>query len=175
MAQAATNTTESTGSRLAVKIFNQCDSNSKHIVNGMPFCKLPLRESFSCDVGDFSTIKIRRFSYGEQYNKMSKTIMLMGITGSGKTKMINAMFNYILGVEWDDPFRFILVDEEVQRSSQAKVKAYDIRHKEGFRMPYSLTIVDTAEFGDTEGTERDKKITAAIIQFFENPNGIQVL
>jgi Tfp pilus assembly pilus retraction ATPase PilT len=40
-----------------------------------------------------------------------KTILLVGATGSGKTTWINSMVNYVLGVKWDDPFRFMLPDE----------------------------------------------------------------
>ncbi|KAK4010016.1 hypothetical protein OUZ56_019163 [Daphnia magna] len=102
----------------------------------------------------------------------------MGATGSGKTTMINAMINYVLGVRWEDPFRFILVEEKEtsQAFSQTReVTAYDIHYRNGFRVPYSLTIVDTPGFGDTEGIERDQEITSAVKQFFENRNGIQEL
>ncbi|KZR95485.1 Uncharacterized protein APZ42_010776, partial [Daphnia magna] len=44
-----------------------------------------------------------------------------------------------------------------------------------FHVPYSLTIVDTPGFGDTEGIERDREITSAVKQFFENRDGIQEL
>jgi predicted GTPase len=103
----------------------------------------------------------------------------MGETGSGKTTMINAIINFVLGVEWDDPFRFKLVDETVQKnqahSQTQDVTAYDLHYQDGFRNPYSLTIVDTPGFGDTRGFERDKEITAIIDQFFKDKNGIQVL
>ncbi len=103
----------------------------------------------------------------------------MGATGSGKTTMINAMTNFILGVEWEDNFRFMIVDEEVKGASQAHsqtqgVTAYDLHYQNGFRIPFSLTIVDTPGFGDTGGTGRDKEITSAIQQLFEHQNGIQV-
>jgi GTP-binding protein EngB required for normal cell division len=93
--------------------------------------------------------------------------------------MINAMINYILGVEWDDPFRFILIEEKIEGGSQAHsqtqgVTAYDIHYQNGFRIPFSLTIVDTPGFGDTGGIGRDKEITSAVQKFFEHQNGIQV-
>ena len=102
----------------------------------------------------------------------------MGETGSGKTTMINAMINYVLGVKLKDDFRFKLVNEELnqnQAHSQTQgVNVYDIHHQKGFRIPFSLTIVDTPGFGDTRGTERDNEITSAIREFFQHQNGIQV-
>jgi GTP-binding protein EngB required for normal cell division len=84
----------------------------------------------------------------------------------------------VLGVEWDDPFRYKLVDEEVNKNqahSQTQgITVYDIFYQNGSRIPYSLIIVDTPGFGDTQGLTRDRKITSAVQQFFEHENGIQV-
>ncbi|XP_045028192.1 uncharacterized protein LOC123471222 isoform X2 [Daphnia magna] len=162
--------------RVAVEIKNQCKDMRN--LNGMILYKLPLTAT-SPFSGAASIV--RRFSFGEPSalaNKTCKTILLMGATGSGKTTMINAMINYVLGVRWDDPFRFILIDEDVtsQAFSQTReVTAYDIHYRNGFRVPYSLTIVDTPGFGDTEGIERDQEITSVVKQFFENRDGIQEL
>ena len=102
---------------------------------------------------------------------------MMGATGSGKTTLINAMVNYILGVEWDDPFRFQLIDEKLkisQAHSQTEVvTAYDIHWKPGMRIDCSLTIVDTPGYSNTKGIEQDKQITESIKQFFNDRYGIQ--
>jgi septin family protein len=104
----------------------------------------------------------------------------MGATGSGKTTWINAMINYVLGVEWEDDFRFVLVDEDVRGGTQAHsqtqgVTAYDLRYRDGFRIPFSLTIIDTPGFGDTAGIKRDKEITLDIENLFRDKNGIEVI
>lgn len=162
--------------RLPIEIKKQCTDMKD--VDGMLCYKLKLNEA-STFSGAASIIK--RFSFGaaKAEKREWKTILLMGATGSGKTTMINAMINYILGVEWKDPFRFMLVNEDLRGDSQAHsqttgVTAYDIHYREGFRIPFSLTIVDTPGFGDTVGIDRDKEITSAVKQFFEHQNGIQV-
>ena len=83
-----------------------------------------------------------------------RVIMLLGATGSRKTTLINAIFNFILGVKLDDDFRVKLIDE-VTASSQAHsqtktITAYTIHCHKWFTVPYTLTIVDTPGFGDIE-------------------------
>lgn len=50
-----------------------------------------------------------------------KTIMLVGATGSGKSTLVDGIVNYIMGVSFDDPFRFTMVtleDEEKKGNNQ---------------------------------------------------------
>ena len=163
--------------RLAISIAKQCIDVT--IVNQMKLCKLPLEKT--SNFSEASAI-VKRYSYGKPYQVgyiMNKSILIIGATGTGKTTWINAMINYILGVEWDDPFRFVLVDEEVRGTSQAHsqtqgVTVYDIYYQDGFRVPFSLTIVDTPGFGDTGEIARDKEITSAVEKLFTDKNGILV-
>ena len=129
--------------------------------------------------GSMETI-VERFSVGtEATSKMEhKTILLMGATGSGKTALINSMINYVFNVQWENPFRLQLIEEkgiDEAFSQTQKITAYDIHHSEGFRIPYSLTIIDTPGYGDTEGLDRDKEITEMVRKFFKDENGIQEL
>ncbi|XP_063048575.1 tyrosine-protein phosphatase Lar-like [Engraulis encrasicolus] len=116
--------------------------------------------------------------FGEsQANCLSnRTIMLVGATGSGKTTLINGMINYVLGVDWEDNWRFKLIDEETNKSQAhsqtSEVTAYQINCTEEFQIPYSITIIDTPGFGDTRGIKQDKEITERIRQFFTNKDGI---
>ena len=104
-----------------------------------------------------------------------KVIMVLGATGAGKTTMINSIANYILGVCWEDEFRFkLLMEAESMNKSQAHsqtrwITAYTFHRMEGSAIPYTLTIVDTPGFGDTEGMERDKAIVTQIKEFFSLP------
>ncbi|XP_045030883.1 uncharacterized protein LOC116925415 [Daphnia magna] len=146
--------------------------------NGMDLLAVPLTKS------PRSNSTVERFVFGKQSSGTGKvqhkTILVMGATGAGKTTLINGMINYIFNVEWDDKFRFQLIREQLVGSSQSQsqtsgITAYDIYHTEGFRIPYSLTIVDTPGYGDTKGLDRDKEITEMIRKFFEDKSGIQNL
>ena len=114
-------------------------------------------------------------------SKREKVIMIVGALGSGKTTTINAMFNYIMGVEIGDKFRLRLIEEEdVEDQTKSVTKcitAYTIHHQPGFKTDYTLTIIDTPSFGDTGGIIRDKEIMVQIKTFFstEGFDGIDIL
>ncbi|XP_026099335.1 uncharacterized protein LOC113070306 isoform X2 [Carassius auratus] len=151
------------------------DSQSRKIEDGsnenLPMFKLHLDETWQNSDGF-----CRRNTFGKTIPKENKTIMMIGATGAGKTTLINSMINYILGVQWEDDFRFVLIDEGKQKSQAesqtSQITAYQINHMDGFRVPFSLTIVDTPGFGDTRGIAHDQKITAQIQEFFSASGGI---
>ena len=119
--------------------------------------------------------KIARVQVGPQSALLTSSpgvvLMLVGATGSGKTTLINAMVNYLFGVEWEDDFRFKMIIEEAAKDQSKSVTkwitAYTIPAQEGSPVPYTLTIIDTPGFGDTEGIERDKCIAKQVKQLFE--------
>jgi len=118
----------------------------------------------------------RRFSFGKGSTKQNCTIMVLGATGAGKSTLINGMINHILGVQWKDTFRFKLVNEATAtsqaHSQTSEVTVYKLSHREGFQIPYSLTIVDTPGFGDTRGIERDKVIVSQLANLFSAQHGV---
>ncbi|XP_063308966.1 uncharacterized protein LOC134609256 [Pelobates fuscus] len=126
---------------------------------------------------DLSYSAYREYSLGKNDSIITnKVILLVGATGTGKTTLINGMSNYILGVDWKDDFRFKLVHEVTNKSeahSQTSlVTAYKLNYESGYKIPYSLTLIDTPGFGDTRGIAQDKKIVEAIHDFFTSDNGI---
>ncbi|KAF4114012.1 hypothetical protein G5714_004235 [Onychostoma macrolepis] len=140
----------------------------------LPMFKLNLDETWQNSDGF-----CRRSTFGDNITKGNKTIMMIGATGAGKTTLINSMINYILGVQWINDFRFLLIDEGKQKSQAesqtSEITAYQINHMNGFRVPYSLTIVDTPGFGDTRGISHDQKITKQIQEFFSARGGIDCI
>ncbi|XP_038574955.1 uncharacterized protein LOC119902691 [Micropterus salmoides] len=136
----------------------------------VPVYKIPLKDE------RISAPGCRSFSFGKKSTKPNRTIMLLGATGAGKSTLINGMINYILGVEWEDSYRFKLIDEGQSRSQAesqtSEVTVYKINHQEGFKTEYSLTIVDTPEFGDTRGLIRDRQITEQLCNLFSAELGV---
>ena len=100
-------------------------------------------------------------------------VMLVGATGAGKSTLINGMVNYILGVDWEDDFRFKLIADEggiSQAHSQTRtIIAYTIPYQQGSPFDGTLTIVDTPSFGDTKGLDSDRRIVEQIRTFFSMP------
>ena len=124
---------------------------------------------------------ISKQSVGEPGQFEEKVLLVIGATGAGKSTLINGMANYIMGVKWEDNFRFKAVTDDPKVStskSQTKfITAYTFFPVEGSALPYKLTIIDTPGFGDTDGLKRDKAITKQIEEFFSIPlpNGVSHL
>nr|XP_022289152.1 uncharacterized protein LOC111101125 isoform X2 [Crassostrea virginica] len=103
-----------------------------------------------------------------------RTIMLVGATGSGKSTLVDGIINYILGVNFEDPFRFTLVvleEEEKKTTDQAQsqtewITVYKIYPTKGSLINFTLNIIDTPGFGDTRGIERDSTIVEQIRHLF---------
>nr|XP_033506740.1 uncharacterized protein LOC117272097 [Epinephelus lanceolatus] len=136
----------------------------------LPVYKVPLKEE------QINVTGCKSFSFGKWSSKPNRTIMVFGAAGAGKSTLINGMINYILGVKWEDSYRFKLVDES-QSKSQAHsqtsdVTVYKLNHQEGFKIEHSLTIVDTPGFGDTRGIERDREILHQLSKVYSDELGV---
>ena len=113
--------------------------------------------------------------------KHEKVIMMVGATGAGKTRLINALFNHIVGVKYSGKVKLCLVKESDrekpanQAFSQTDwITGYTIYHDECFTIPYTVTIIDTPGFGDTSGIIKDNEIPKRLHEFFstKGDNGI---
>nr|XP_014352501.1 PREDICTED: stonustoxin subunit alpha-like [Latimeria chalumnae] len=87
--------------------------------------KLPVTEVLD------ENIHCQRFIFGKTEEKrLNKVIMIIGATESETSTVINGMINYILGVDWEDKYRFKLVTKEMmcsqQKSKTSAVSVYEI-------------------------------------------------
>uniref|UniRef100_A0A8C7PI45 AIG1-type G domain-containing protein n=1 Tax=Oncorhynchus mykiss TaxID=8022 RepID=A0A8C7PI45_ONCMY len=118
-----------------------------------------------------------QYTFGRKVEQgNNKVILLLGATGAGKTTLVSAMINYILGVKWEDCYRFKLIHEVTNRSQAESqtvvVTSYELYNQPGFQIPYSVTVIDTPGFGDTRGMAHDKLLIQMLKDFLCNPLGI---
>ncbi|XP_029601111.1 verrucotoxin subunit beta-like [Salmo trutta] len=76
--------------------------------------------------------KVARLRFGEQSSRTRRTIYLLG----DKDQVVTLMINYILGVQWENGFRFKLPQDD-----EVSTMIYEINYQDGFQIPFSLTII----------------------------------
>ena len=93
-------------------------------------------------------------------------LMVVGQTGSGKTTLLNSYINYLMGIKYDDDFRYVMINEQFEKkqdeSQTTEVTVYNIKTPDGT----IIQIIDTPGFGDTGGIKKDIEITQKIRQTF---------
>ncbi|KAG5832683.1 hypothetical protein ANANG_G00293740, partial [Anguilla anguilla] len=128
--------------------------------------------------------EVRRWTFGEKNQNKTRTIMMMGETGTGKSTLINVMANYILGVEYEDNLRFEIIKREERSQTESQTTAvtvYEIYGNEGVRVPFSLRLIDTPGYTDSARKRRDytdtsekqdEQITENIRKLFNAEKGV---
>ena len=112
-----------------------------------------------------------KLKFNPEQEKKAIKIMVVGQTGSGKTTLLNSFINYLLGIQYEDTFRYKIIHEDFgpnrkqDESQTSDVTAYCINSHNGNP---SIIIIDTPGFGDTRGIKQDIAITKKISDFFIN-------
>ena len=100
-----------------------------------------------------------------------KILMVIGQTGSGKTTLLNSLINALCGIQLQDDFRYIIIDELAEDpKNQYKIRtsfvtAYNI---DSINDNPPITIIDTPGFDDSRGLDYDEKIIEIIRDLFKN-------
>lgn len=127
---------------------------------------------------------LKRFSnheniYEYNYDKLNEgemrdacVILFCGKTGDGKSTAINAFFNIIKGVQFEDNYRFILITEPKKKTGQAESQT------DGVHLYYlkdyknrPLIIIDSQGYADTrilDGKDYDFSVDKAFSYIFSN-------
>ena len=94
--------------------------------------------------------------------------ILLGETGSGKTLLLNSFINYVLGIEFEDIFRYEIVHEafRIPQNETQTSNAIVYNIKATNRFP-PIQIIDTPGFGDTKGIKHDMIIFSQIEKVFK--------
>ncbi|KAI1884397.1 hypothetical protein AGOR_G00225990 [Albula goreensis] len=147
--------------------FQSVISQSKQINQGPPEKRLlnTVREELD-DTG-----KIRKWTFGEENQSKTRTILMMGETGTGKSTLINVMVNYILGVEWKDDIRFEIIEEEERCQTESQTTAvtvYEIYGQEDEQYERASGEKATAESLERNLQEDLRKVESGKIELIED-------
>jgi hypothetical protein len=110
-----------------------------------------------------------------QYNsKRYYTLLVMGETGSGKTTLLDAFVNYLANINYEDPWRYKLVDEndiadvDPSKSQTSVITSYYVNYQRDDGEEINIKIVDTPGLGDTSGVLKDNEIIKQFENFFHS-------
>ncbi|XP_042220605.1 uncharacterized protein LOC121865331 [Homarus americanus] len=119
--------------------------------------------------------KIQVMAIGPVNEGPLQSVLLLGETGAGKTRVINAFINHLFGVLLEDKFRF-QVKDYVGRDNLLKVEsqteyitAYIIYHQPGMPRENNYMLIDTPGFNDTRKDHESvtlKRLTAFLTNDF---------
>jgi GTPase SAR1 family protein len=106
-------------------------------------------------------------------SKRYYTLLVMGETGSGKTTLLDAFVNYLADMNYEDQWRYKLVDENHIKdlppgaSQTSEITSYYVNYQRQDGNEINVRIVDTPGLGDTGGVGKDNEIIKKFEKFFK--------
>lgn len=120
----------------------------------------------------------RVFSIGQPSNLPTKCVLLVGITGAGKTTLISGVLNNFLEVSFEDPFRLQVKENTGRDKTQSQtdfITVYTIYYKEGMKHKYNLVLIDSPGLEDTRAEEQPRDIATQFEEFIVSDLGVNDL
>ena len=109
----------------------------------------------------------------QYHSKRYFTLLVMGETGSGKSTLLDAFVNYLANINFEDPWRYKLVDEndiadlDPGKSQTSAITSYYVNYQREDGEEINIKIVDTPGLGDTSGVLKDNEIIKQFENFFQ--------
>lgn len=113
---------------------------------------------------------VRRWSFRKcEKSKPTKTILIVGEIGTGKTTVINTMVNYLLGVKLEDRVWFEISEEDKNRaeSQTCAITVYELFLETS---PLNLRVIDTPGYG--AGIKHNEQFAYNLHALFRSEDGI---
>lgn len=121
--------------------------------------------------------KLPCFEYPSKqiFGKRYYTLLVMGETGSGKTTLLDAFVNYLAGINFEDEWRYKLVNENhIKDVPSGKSQTYEITsyfvnysRDDEHENEINIRIIDTPGLGDTDGVGKDNEIIKKFDKLFK--------
>ncbi|CAK82705.1 unnamed protein product (macronuclear) [Paramecium tetraurelia] len=90
--------------------------------------------------------------------KRIKNILLVGITGQGKTTLINSFYNFIKNIKFEDETRYLVInDDRLNQTGKSVTRNVDL-YKIQIDDDLVFNFIDTPGLCDTDGVQRDQEI-----------------
>lgn len=141
-------------------------SNSSRISGGCPKCYLVKTERKQTEF-------LTKITFGKKdLQEENRTVLLVGEKGVGKSSLINALFNNVVGVEFKDEVWFKITEKDSD-SQVSGVIVYEIFGLKDEDFPYSLTIIDTPGYIRSRDLKQDIMICQRIQDFIKSEDGIK--
>jgi GTP-binding protein EngB required for normal cell division len=109
--------------------------------------------------------------------QLAKYILIVGETGVGKSTLINMIANYVMGVKFEDNYRYEVIPSapaKDQSKSQTQTVAQYCFSRSPIS-PFPIVLIDTPGYGDTAGLEKDKKIDEMIKRVLKETETIHMI
>ncbi|XP_045121860.1 uncharacterized protein LOC123510630 [Portunus trituberculatus] len=142
------------------------DSDGK---DGFKIYHIQWEETFDAEGG------FRVFSIGQPSNQPTKCVLLVGVTGAGKTTLVSGVLNNFLGVSFEDPFRLQVKEDTGREMTQSQtdfITVYTIYYKEGMKHKYNLVLIDSPGLEDTRAEDQPRDITHQFEEFIASDLGV---